>query len=106
MDTIEKAQDGKDAVSEALKVLREFYKKSAKASLVQKKASPVDEDTEGAGFSGSYKGSQDASTGIIGMLQVIESDFARTVRVTSKEEQDAEAEFVIFDRTSKSDIAG
>ena len=37
------------------------------------KASPVDEDTSGPGFKGNYGGNQNASKGIIGMLEVIHS---------------------------------
>eukprot|EP00747_Dinoflagellata_sp_TGD_P027245 gnl/TRDRNA2_/TRDRNA2_132492_c0_seq2.p1 gnl/TRDRNA2_/TRDRNA2_132492_c0~~gnl/TRDRNA2_/TRDRNA2_132492_c0_seq2.p1 ORF type:complete len:719 (+),score=303.67 gnl/TRDRNA2_/TRDRNA2_132492_c0_seq2:85-2241(+) len=103
-DVISKASDGEKAVAEAIKVLKKFYEKAGKASFVQVSASPVDEDTDGAGFSGSYKGNQDAATGIIGMMEVLHSDFARTVRVTTKAEAEAAAEFVEFDRQSKMDI--
>eukprot|EP00747_Dinoflagellata_sp_TGD_P027248 gnl/TRDRNA2_/TRDRNA2_132492_c0_seq5.p1 gnl/TRDRNA2_/TRDRNA2_132492_c0~~gnl/TRDRNA2_/TRDRNA2_132492_c0_seq5.p1 ORF type:complete len:720 (+),score=292.97 gnl/TRDRNA2_/TRDRNA2_132492_c0_seq5:85-2244(+) len=103
-DVISKASDGKEAVGQAIEVLKRFYAKAGKASLAQVSASPVDEDTEGAGFSGSYKGNQDAATGIIGMMEVLHSDFARTVRVTTKAEAEAAAEFVEFDRQSKMDI--
>eukprot|EP00747_Dinoflagellata_sp_TGD_P028508 gnl/TRDRNA2_/TRDRNA2_133313_c0_seq1.p1 gnl/TRDRNA2_/TRDRNA2_133313_c0~~gnl/TRDRNA2_/TRDRNA2_133313_c0_seq1.p1 ORF type:complete len:619 (-),score=207.52 gnl/TRDRNA2_/TRDRNA2_133313_c0_seq1:55-1773(-) len=104
MDTIEKAKEGEKGVSKALEVLRKFYKKAKTGALLQVSASPVDEDTEGAGFEGSYKGKQDAATGIIGMLEVLESDFARTVKVTTNDEADAAAEFESFSRQSKSDI--
>jgi chromosome segregation ATPase len=104
MASIKTAKEGVKAVSEAITILKVFYKNAAKASFVQ--ASPVDEDTEGAGFSGSYKGNQAGGGGIIGMLEVIKSDFERTVRKTTQEEEQALADFVEFDRTSKMDIKG
>merc|ERR1712137_573978 len=95
------SKKGHEAVTKALKILREFYKESAKA-FVQVRASPIDEDTSGPGFSGSYKGNQEQSKGVIGMLEVIQSDFDRTTRHTTQ----AAAEFVEFERASKAEIAG
>jgi len=98
---ISTAKDGVKAVAEAITILKVFYSKAAKASFVQ--ASPVDEDTDFAS-KGSYKGNQSAGGGILGMLDVIKSDFERTVRKTTQDEEQALADFVIFDRTSKTDI--
>jgi len=100
---ISDAGDGKESVGEAITVLKEFYKKAGKAKMLLQ-ASPVDEDTEGPGFEGSYRGSQESSTGIIGLLEVIKSDFDRTARKTLQAEKKAQAEFVEFDRTSRVDI--
>jgi len=104
MASISTAKEGVKAVGEAITILKVFYKNAAKASFVQ--ASPVDEDTAGAGFSGSYKANQSGGGGIIGMLEVIKGDFERTVRKTTQEEEQALADFVEFDRTSKMDIKG
>merc|ERR1719330_318994 len=104
LQTIKDASSGLKSVTEAIALLSAFYKQAAKASFVQ--ASPVDEDTQGPGFEGSYKGKQEASTGIIGMLEVIKSDFDRTVRHTTEAEAKAHADFVEFDRESKTDISG
>merc|ERR1712086_738669 len=94
LKTIVESNEGLEAVKEALTILRTFYKQAAKApqylagelnkvSMVQ--ASPVDEDTTGPGFNGAYSGNQEKSSGVIGLLEVIQSD---------------------FDRTSKTDISG
>jgi len=104
LQTIKDASSGLKSVTEAIALLSAFYKQAAKASFVQ--ASPVDEDTQGPGFEGSYKGKQEASTGIIGMLEVIKSDFDRTVRHTTESEAKAHADFVEFDRESKADMSG
>jgi predicted nuclease with TOPRIM domain len=105
MDTLAKAKSGLTAITEAIVILKAFYAKGAKAvSLAQ--ASPVDEDTSGPGFTGSYGGKQVASKGIIGMLAVIKTDFERTIQMTSDAEKKAQAEFVEFDRVSRTDISG
>jgi len=104
LQTIKDASSGLESVTEAIALLSAFYKQAAKASFMQ--ASPVDEDTQGPGFEGSYKGKQEASTGIIGMLEVIKSDFDRTVRHTTESEAKAHADFVEFDRESRSDMSG
>lgn len=103
---IKTAKEGLHAVTEAIMILKTFYKDAAKATVLAQKASPVDEDTSGPGFEGAYRGKQQGSKGIIGLLEVIKSDFSRTVRKTTKAEQDASAAFVLFDRSSKADISG
>jgi len=104
---IKTANEGLQAVSQAIMVLKTFYNSAAKAELLmQTHASPVDEDNPGAGFDGSYKGSQSASTGILGLLDVIKSDYARTLKVTTKDEEEAQAAFVKFDQASKVDVSG
>jgi len=103
LKTISDAGDGEESVAKAITILKEFYAKAGKAKLFLQ-ASPVDEDTDGPGFKGSYRGSQEASTGIIGLLEVIKSDFDRTARKTLQAEKKAQADFVEFDRTSRVDI--
>lgn len=104
---IKTANEGLLAVTEAIMILKSFYKGAAKAeALLQENASPVEEDSPGAGFDGAYRGKQQASTGIIGLLEVIKSDYQRTVSVTTKDEEEAQATFVEFDRASKTDISG
>jgi len=102
---IKAAKEGFSAVTEAIVLLKTHYKKASMA-LLEARASPVDEDTEGPGFSGSYKGKQDGARGIIGLLEVIKSDFDRAARVTKEEEEKAQAEYEEFAQTSKADIAG
>jgi len=104
--TVEEATKGLAAVTKAISILKEFYKNAAKATSLIQKASPVDEDTAGAGFKGAYTGKQDSAPGIIGLLEVIKSDFERTVRNTKASEKEAAADFVKFDRVSKADMAG
>jgi len=81
--TIKEAKEAQTAVARALKVLQEFYAKGAVAtSLVQKP--PI--------FDRPYQGQQGESTGVIGMLEVIQSDFARLEADTTAEEGQAQRE--------------
>jgi len=96
MDTLDKAKAGLAATKDAYDVLTAFYKKAAKASLLQ--ASSEHEKAP-------YKGGQDAGGGITAMLEVIISDFERTIKVTTTAEKASHHEFVEFERTSKTSIA-
>lgn len=103
--TIADAKEGLDAVTQAIIILKSFYRKSAKATVLAQ-YSPVDEDTSGPGFTGAYKGNQAASKGIIGLLEVIQTDFTRAERNTRSAESRAQREFIKFDRDTKADISG
>jgi len=100
--TLETANAGLDAVREALMTLRSFYSQAAKAAFVQ--ASPVDEDTSGAGFSGSYSGNQSGSKAVLDLLETIESDFDRTIRTTEASEANAAADFVKLNQATQMSI--
>lgn len=105
LNTIKEAKAGLAGVKEALVILKVFYKQAAKATVFAQ-ASPVDDDTNGTTFAGAYKGKQESSKAILGLLEVIVSDFDRTIRVTDASEKKAEAEYVEFDRSSRADISG
>jgi len=110
--TVSEAEEGKEAVEEAITVLSRFYKTAAKAEepaatlLVKEQeirlaAHGVDEDEPDAGFDSAYKGSQGASSGILGMLDVILSDFVRTLETTEKEEKNASDQALDFQTATK-----
>merc|ERR1719281_2356958 len=83
-ETIADAKAALEAVAMALKVLKEFYAKAAKTELLQHKG-PADDAPES--FSNeAYTGQQGASKGVVGMLEVIQSDFARLESETSSDE--------------------
>merc|ERR1719321_407016 len=94
--TISEAKEAKDAVAEAIDTLEKFYKTAAKGSseFIQ----GVEDDAPEVGFEGDYKGQQEASGGIIGMLEVIKSDFERTITETEQAEAQAEQDFLEGDR--------
>merc|ERR1719262_1064479 len=105
IEDIGKAKEGLAAVKEAILILKAFYKNAAKAEVLLE-YSPVEDDTSGPGFEGAYKGKQEKATGIIGILEVIRSDFERTIKKTTAEEKAQAAEYVEFERASKSDYSG
>jgi len=89
--TMQEAAAGEDAVKQALVVLREFY--SSQGSLLQAKR----QVPEMAG----YKGQQSAKGGVVGMLEVIASDFARLNADTKAAENVAATEYATFTGDSK-----
>merc|ERR1719359_1955855 len=104
MQTLKDAKAGLTATSEALLILKVFYKQAAKGKVLLQ-ASPIEEDDTGA-ESGAYKGKQDSAKAILGLLEVIVSDFQRTIKTTQAQEDQSSAEFIKFDRVSKADIGG
>merc|ERR1719515_503801 len=104
MDTLDKAKAGLAATKDAYDVLSAFYKKAAKGKVSLIQASPVDADAPGV-HSGAYKGGQQKAGGILAMLDVIISDFERTIKVTTKAEKASHREFVEFEITTKTSIA-
>jgi len=102
--TISEAQEGKDAVEMALDILKKFYAKAKHGKVEEFRQVPEGEMPD-AGFEGAYKGSQAESGGIIGMLEVIQSDFDRTIKETTAAEKKAQQEFVEFERTTKVSLA-
>eukprot|EP00444_Apocalathium_aciculiferum_P009393 CAMPEP_0183390460 /NCGR_PEP_ID=MMETSP0370-20130417/5708_1 /TAXON_ID=268820 /ORGANISM="Peridinium aciculiferum, Strain PAER-2" /LENGTH=605 /DNA_ID=CAMNT_0025569961 /DNA_START=63 /DNA_END=1876 /DNA_ORIENTATION=+ len=96
--TITDSQEAQTAVAQALTVLKEFYEKAgdATALLQQQPESPEI-------FDSPYKGMQSENGGIIGMLEVIESDFARLESDTKAAEATAQKEYDTFMTDSKVD---
>merc|ERR1719352_1268403 len=99
-ETIEDAVEAQTAVAQALTVLKEFYAKAAEATaLLQQK--PVAPEI----FEKEYKGMQAENGGVVGMLEVIESDFARLEADTKAAEATAQKEYDQFMTDSKVDKA-
>jgi len=102
--TVEDAKEGVTAVQEAMDILSHFYGTAANAELLQARADP-DAEAPDAGFEGSYRGAQGASEGVLGLLDVIKSDFERSVTETEAAEAQAKKDFVDFERETKTSIA-
>jgi len=102
------ATAGLEAVEQAIDILDKFYKTAAKEGvdleLVQK--GPLD-DMPDAGFAGgeAYTGAGGESGGILGMLDVIKSDFERTISMTEKAEAESEQEYMSFMTESGKSLA-
>lgn len=87
--TIKDSRDAQEAISRAMVVLREFYAGAADAtSLVQKQQPEAPEI-----FDTAYKGMQAESSGVMGLLEVIASDFARLEADTTAAETAAASEY-------------
>merc|ERR1719428_2201002 len=108
MKTIGDSKEGLEAVKAAIEVLKEFYDNA----FVQTGFVPAGADRDGntvrdlapAGQEGTYHGNQDAAKGIFGLLEVIQSDFERTVEKTTAEEEKAQAEFEEYEKETKKSI--
>jgi len=91
-ETMQDSAAGEAAVNQALVVLREFY--SSHASLLQHKRQVPE--------MAAYKGMQSSKGGVVGMLEVIASDFARLNADTNASENAAAREYANFMSDSKS----
>jgi len=96
-ETIKDAGDAQTAVAQALVVLKEFYAKAAEATALVQRAPDI--------FDSPYKGMGAESGGVVGMLEVIESDFARLEAETSSAEATAQKMYDGFMTDSKVDKA-
>jgi chromosome segregation ATPase len=102
--TVADAKEAQTAVAQALAVLKEFYAKAAEATaLVQQTQTPGDDAPET--FGAPYQGMGGESGGVVGMLEVIQSDFARLEAETSSSEEEASKEFDRFSAESAKDKA-
>jgi len=99
-DTIKDAEGAQVAVAQALTVLKEFYAKAAEATAFVQQQPEAPEV-----FDEPYKGMGAESGGVVGMLEVIEQDFARLAADTDSAEQAAQQEYDTFMQDSKVDKA-
>jgi len=102
-ETIEEAGVASEAVARALVVLKDFYDKAAESTaLLQKRKQ---QPTPPPIFDSPYTGMGGESGGVVGMLEVIQSDFARLESNTKSEEAAAAEEYRVFMEDSKVDMA-
>jgi len=95
-ETISDAQQAQTAVAQALTVLKEFYAKASEATAFVQQPEIFDSE---------YKGMQSGNGGVVGMLEVIESDFARLEADTKAGEVTSQKEYDDFMTDSKVDKA-
>mmetsp|Transcript_53098 Transcript_53098/g.99802 ORF Transcript_53098/g.99802 Transcript_53098/m.99802 type:complete len:454 (-) Transcript_53098:27-1388(-) len=87
--TVSEAKEGQEAVAQAIAVLRDFYAKAATATALTQQPAVDAPET----FDSPYKGQQDESTGVLGMLEVIQDDFVREQTSTEASEAQAQAAY-------------
>jgi tetratricopeptide (TPR) repeat protein len=95
-ETIKDAQDAQTAISQALTVLKEFYDKAAEATSFVQQPKVFDEP---------YKGMGGEQGGVVGMIEVIQSDFARLESETTSAENEAATQYETFMNDSQVDKA-
>merc|ERR1719271_301030 len=94
--TIKDSQDAQTAVAQALSVLKDFYAKAAEATSFVQQPEVFDEP---------YKGMGSENGGVVGMIEVIQSDFARLESETSAAEAESQKEHDEFMGDSATDKA-
>jgi len=94
-ETVSDAEAAQTAVAQALTVLKEFYAKAGDATAFVQGEPEI--------FDKPYKGMGAESGGVVGMLEVIESDFARLESETKAAEATAQKEYDGFMSESKVD---
>eukprot|EP00933_Yihiella_yeosuensis_P044638 TRINITY_DN398_c0_g1_i3.p1 TRINITY_DN398_c0_g1~~TRINITY_DN398_c0_g1_i3.p1 ORF type:complete len:660 (-),score=225.43 TRINITY_DN398_c0_g1_i3:155-2134(-) len=102
--TVKEAKESQAAVANAISVLNEFYAKASEASSfvqIESKTFAGQPDI----FNSPYTGMSSAKGGVVGMLEVIESDFARLQAEAQAAEQAASKEHDSFMEDSKVDKA-
>jgi hypothetical protein len=111
-ETIASAEEGKTAVESALSVLSTFY--SNAFLQTSRKYVPPNSDRSGktvgdlAPDTGmgdeEYQGAQGESKGIMGILEVIESDFDRTIKKVTEDEKQEQSDFEALEKQTNEDI--
>mmetsp|Transcript_105625 Transcript_105625/g.186721 ORF Transcript_105625/g.186721 Transcript_105625/m.186721 type:complete len:671 (-) Transcript_105625:114-2126(-) len=91
--TVADAKEAQVAVQSAIKVLQEFYGAAAAAAMLQE------------GETKPYTGMKAASGGVMGMLEVIMSDFMRLETSTSTEEDEAQTAYEKMMDETNEDVA-
>jgi len=104
-ETIKDAEQAQEAVAQALTVLKEFYDKASEATALIQHKHNVQQPKEPEIFDSPYKGMSAENGGILGMLEVIQSDFARLQSDTEASESAGQKEYDTFMEDSKVDKA-
>jgi chromosome segregation ATPase len=97
-EAIKDAKEAIPAVRQAITVLKDFYAKASTATALVQQKQPASWDS-------SYTGQQSSSTGVVGMLEVILTDFTRLESETSSSEAEAASAFDRFSSDTNADIA-
>merc|ERR1719473_1217275 len=95
--TIKDSQEAQTAVAQAVTVLKEFYEKAGEATSFIQQQPEI--------FDAPYQGMGAENGGVVGMLEVIQSDFARLESDTTAGEEEAQREYDAFMTDSATDKA-
>jgi len=105
--TVKEADEGMNALDMAITILDRFYKTASKSSVDLSLEQQPAGDAPDAGFKidEAYTGAQSEAGGILGMLEVMKSDFRRTIEETNKAEDQAEQDHIEFMTQSGKSLA-
>merc|ERR1719482_51593 len=101
------ASAGLAGVTKAMKILKDFYDNAFVQIKAHYTPSAQDKmaDMAPATFEGENHGNQDAASGIIGMMDVIKSDFEASIDSTKSQEEADEGEFQEYKGEAEGDIS-
>lgn len=99
--TIEDAKAAQVAVAQATEILKDFYDKASGATALLQHG-----DNQPAIFDSPYTGMGGRSDGVIGLLEVIASDFAKLQSETETAESAAASEFETFSSDTRVTLSG
>jgi len=97
----EDLEAGLEGVRRALTVLRSYYGSGAAASAMLQGGSDVDSWMQQPSGPESHAKATGAGSGIIGLLEVVESDFAKSLAREEAQEDDAQAEYEKMTQANK-----
>merc|ERR1719197_431546 len=103
--TIADAKVAQAAVEKATTVLKDYYSSVAAGSALLQDTTGLKQEMQQAASLDPYKGQQAGSGGILGMMEVILSDFARLETETQEAENSAAATYEKFMNESNEDVA-
>ncbi len=101
---IKDSQDAQTALTQAVTVLQEFYAKAGEATALislEEFNGVRSQQAPPAVFEGAYQGMQSQNGGVVGLLEVITSDFARLESETTASEAQSSKEYNDFMTDSK-----
>jgi len=108
--TVAMSKEAIESVKLALGVLKEFYDKALFVQTAKYTPPKGDRDGNTVGdlapqvFDANYNGAQSESKGIVGILEVILSDFERTKTDTTSDEKQSKEEFEKFETDTNADV--
>jgi len=103
--TLSDSKNAQQAVAQALAVLKDFYAKAAEATSLAQEEVETESPQSFAQVGQSVPYTGQSSSGVIGMLEVIESDFARLESDTAAAESESDRAFNDFITDSRKDKA-
>mmetsp|Transcript_11204 Transcript_11204/g.25538 ORF Transcript_11204/g.25538 Transcript_11204/m.25538 type:complete len:712 (+) Transcript_11204:79-2214(+) len=106
---IKEAEEARDAVASAIRILSEFYgvkpPATAMSLLLRSRNMTGSPEIPDAGFNTAYSGARGGAFGVLGMLEVLMGDFAKTAAQVQAEEVAAEQSFSEFSTATKASLA-